>query len=806
MVFSQTTGHTTTGQSAGALLSSYRHKVNARKDSLLAAEHKTLPATNNQVPITTNQQPPTSTPRPDTTRPREEENPDNDDGFSLDHISCKNVGGKSYWITDTVPVQRIQVSNQPKPGTPFLTVHGNILYNVNYYSNIDTPYNEKNIYQHTVQTYLDILVKGKYPMRIYLTNRFSNSALFRNFSDFNFSYSNTQFNQLVKDQVRRQFLASMPSYKNIDSLQKTLDADRLKLKGLEGWINNPALLQKMVEAKEREYFHAKAPEQNASSDTLSRKWPVSSSGSHSSAWRIPTQVDSALLKQDTTHLEKLLAQKKEQADSLRKRIDSVESKLQSARQDAHTDVNRVCAEIQQADNPDQLKKKMQEHHIPDSSLPKGYRTLMAIKSFSVGRSVVNYSELSVKNISINGVQAEYNPSNYYAAASGKVDYRFRDFIVQTPGQPRQYLNVLRYGKGLKDGNSIILTYFTGRRQLYNAATSDSPHTQSPSSALMGLTIEGNYKVTEHILLTGEVAKSSVPFYTADSSKGNGLVGQMFRMNDRSNEAWSVKATAFFPATQTRIKGSYKRLGINYQSFSIFTDGSSQTAWSGSIDQLFLHRWLDIMLSANTNDFSNPLISQQYKSTTVFKSIQATLRKPKWPVVSLGYFPSSQLTKLGNGQYIENLFYTLTGNLTHSYNWRHILMNSTMMYTRFYNRSADSGFVYFNTTNLLFSQSLFLSRCTLQANASAASNQDYRLYTMEGKGQYTINKYLSAGAGIKYNKQTVFNIEQLGYSAEVMLRLPKLGQVQFSADKGFIPGMNKQLVPNNTGRLSYFKTF
>jgi hypothetical protein len=449
---------------------------------------------------------------------------------------------------------------------------------------------------------------------------------------------------------------------------------------------------------------------------------------------------------------------------------------------------------------------MQQLHLPDSILPPGYKTLMAVKSFSLGRSVVNYSELSVKNISINGVQAEYNPSNYYAIASGKVDYRFRDFLVQSPGQPNQYLNVFRYGKGLKDGNSVILTYFTGRRQLYNAATSDSPHVQVPSSALMGVTLEGNYKVTEHILLTGEVAKSSVPFYAPDSAKGNGPVSQLFRMSDRSNEAWSVKASAFFPLTQTRIKGSFKHLGINYQSFSIFTDGSSQTAWSGSVDQLLFHRMLDLMVAANTNDFSNPLVSSQYKSTTVFKSLQATLRKPKWPVISVGYFPSSQLTKLGNGQYIENLFYTLMGNVTHSYTWHHVLMNTTLMYTRFYNRSADSGFVYFNTTNLLLSHSVFLSRWTLQGNASRASNQDYNLYTLEGKSQYNVNKYLTAGAGIKYNKQTVYNIAQIGYSAELILRLNKLGQVQFSADKGFIPGMNKQLAPNNTGRLGYFKTF
>jgi hypothetical protein len=134
------------------------------------------------------------------------------------------------------------------------------------------------------------------------------------------------------------------------------------------------------------------------------------------------------------------------------------------------------------------------------------------------------------------------------------------------------------------------------------------------------------------------------------------------------------------------------------------------------------------------------------------------------------------------------------------------MNTTVVYTQFYNHAADSGFTYFNTRNLLLSQSVFLRKFTLQLNASGATNNDYQLYTLEGKVQHSVNKWLTVGAGLKYNKQTVYDIDQLGYSAEATLRLNKLGQIQFSADKGFIPGMNKALVPDNTGRLTYFKTF
>ena len=766
------------------ILSNYPKKVKAHADSALSATrqyinagpqkgpakgpgaHDTLPAAKRVPGLAVTDTPPD----PELLIP------------SLDHGSCKGV----VFIpkapeTEKMPVAKIPAPSAPPPApaphVPFLQIHGNVLYNLNYYSRIDTPYDERNIYQHTIQTWLDILVKGQYPFRIYLTNHFSNSNLFRNYSDFNFSYNNSGFNQQIREKVRREFLQSLPSTKVLDSLQRVLNNDLQKLHGLNGGMKNPALIQKMVEA--REAAQQKKP---AGKDSVSA-------------------IDT-----DTQLMDSIYASKKKEADSLQKEIARLEQLLQTTHQRSQTEINHTLQDIQKADNPGQMQKELQALGMSDSTLPKGYKLLMAVKSFNLGRTVVNYSELSAKNISINGVQAEYNPSTYYAIASGSVDYRFRDFIVQGPGGAHQYLNVFRVGTGLKDGNSVILTYFTGKRQLYNAGTTtDTTNTQVPSSSLMGLTLEGNYHINKNILLTGELAKSSSPSYNGDSTR-KPLGTQLFQMNDHSNEAWALKVNAFFPATQTRVKGSYKRLSANYQSFSIFTDGSAQSAWSANVDQLLFRKQLDVMVGANTNDFSNPFIGQEYKSTTVFKSVQATLRKRNWPVISLGYFPSSQITKLGNSQYIENLFYTLVGNMTHSYSYRKIMMNTAVVYTQFYNRSSDSGFTYFNTRNLLISQSIFLNRFILQFNASGASNQDYQLYLLEGKLQHTLSKALTLGAGIKYNKQTTYNIEQMGYSAEAILHLNKLGQLQFSADKGFVPGMNKQLVPDNTGRLTYLKTF
>ncbi|WP_081195931.1 hypothetical protein [Niastella koreensis] len=788
---------------ANSLLSSVKNKATAVKDSAKSSTNNLL----HQSPVAP--QPVKVSHAVDTTAPKKapvinadaEPEADEPTTFFIERRDCKAIIKTPIYAYIYVPVERepVKLMEPAKPARiPFLQVHGNVMYNVNYYSNIDTPYNEQNIYQHTVQTYLDVTVKGKYPMRLYLTNRFTNSKLFRNFSDLNLNYNNTQFTQKIKAQVREQFLANLPSPKAPDSLKNELDETLKKLRLLDAWVKNPGLLQKLVEAKEKELR-----------DSLARL-----AGKPDTSYRLPGAtllLDSQLAKLDidTSNIEAAYNKRKQQVDSLQARVVALQKMIKAAKGQSQESVNKVLREIDQAKSPATLKEIMEENHVEDTVLPKGYKTLMAIRSFGVGRSVVNYSELSAKNISVNGFQAEYNPDAYYALATGSVDYRFRDFIVKGPKQSGQYLTVLRYGRGLKDGNNIIFTWFGGRRQLYNAGTVDTlqnTSVQTPSSALMGFTIEGNYKLTKNINLTAEVAKSSYPVYAKDSSGKNSLSAQMLEMSNRHNEAYSFKADGFFPKTQTTVRGTFKRMGANFQSFSTFTDGSAQTAWSANVQQLFFKRQLTLMLGANTNDFSNPFIGSQYKSTTVFKSIQATWRRNRWPVMSVGYFPSSQITKLGDGVYRENLFYTLTGNVTHSYKVNQVMMNSVGVYTQFYNRSTDSGFVYFNTKNLLLSQSAFINQLTLQTNASGAFNQDYKLYTVEGRAAYNLNKYLMVGAGVKYNYQTTYNIEQLGYSAETTFQIPKLGQIQFSAEKGFIPGMNKQLVPNNTGRATYFKTF
>ncbi|WP_440135644.1 hypothetical protein [Chitinophaga sancti] len=691
--------------------------------------------------------------------------------------------------------QRYDTATRPlPPRKPFLKVHGNVMYDYYYQSGVDTPYQQKNIYQHTLQTYLDITVKDQYLVRVGFSTTRGNSTLFRNITGLNMQYTNRDFKNLLWDKLQRWDVSHYTKIQDLQYEKLSLDAEALKLSQLRADIYGPAAIQRRVEAKERELYGKKS---DLNLDTL----PGMPS--------LPTLDLNLALKYkplpkrptDST-IEEKYAAKRKQLDSLQKRFNYLDS-LYRVHQSQIGDVNGdLISKLMASRNNEELSATLKEMNLPDTVLPKGYKTLLAIRTIGIGRTLVDYSELTARDISIQGIQMEYNPSWYAAVATGVIDYRFRNYIVNS-GAPKQYLSLFRAGYGMKEGNHVYFTYYRGKKQLYNLNTS-TDSSQTPDYNIMGMALEGRWQLTKNIYLTGEVARSSLPYYqvTDDESKMESLL----KFSDRRNEAWSMSANAFIPASKTKLTGTYKLLGASFQSFSLFTTGSKQIAWNARVDQPFFKQQLLITVAVRRNDYTSQYQQASYNSNTIFKTIQATLRIKHYPVVTVGYYPSSQLTKLSDGSLVENTFYTLVGTASHFYKVKQVMMNTILSYTRFYNKMTDTSFVYFNTKNILLNHTMFLGRFTVQGTGSAALNSDYNLYGADANVQYKVRSWLDIGGGVKYSHQTVYELRQVGYTANFRVNIPYFGQVEMMADKGFIPGAEKRLVSNNTGRITYTKIF
>lgn len=740
---------------------------------------------------------------------------------------CRNNSGLYlvYKPLDDAQAARELPSAKEHPSNSLLKIHGNVLYDLDYRSNIDTPYAEKDIYQHTIQTYLDIAVKNQYPIRVYLTNRFSNSHLFKNFTNLNMQFNPHEFENKVKLALQNELLHRPALKDSLPEMKLQLDKLTGELITRERWPGSSYVLQRQVAENEALALQKRGIKLPADSihipswkDSLANLEAVFNKGGLPGNWSANDINFSALdsiraanavnrndsaSPADTKSIQVEIRENEARIDSLRKIIQRLQAAYVNRKNSAGSNDQQVKNDINHIHTIAELDSVIKVNHIPDTSLPKGYRTLFAVKSLGIGRNLVDYSELSARNVSVTGLEVEYNPSYYAAFATGVIDYQFRDYIIQRTNAPRQYFTALRYGAGQKEGNHLILTYYTGSRQLYNSSTTVQG-TPVANSKLMGFTLEGQYKITPVTYLTGELAKSTIPYYNS-SNQAHQLTG-ITAFNNRSNEAYSIKLNTIVVPTSTRITAFYKKYGANFQSFSFFTTGTEQHGWMVKADQPFFKKRLTLTGSIKENDFSNPLVAANYKSNTVFKSIQATWRMQKWPVISVGYYPSSQLTRLSDNSYTENLFYTLVGNISYFYKIKSIQTSTSLVYTQFYNKAGDSGFVYFNTRNLLLNETVFLKRFTLQGNAAIATNSDYHLYTLENDVQYALTSWLRLGGGGKYNYQTGYRIRQYGYRAEAEIGLKKIGSIQVMYDKGFIPGPDKKLVQNNVGRVTYFKIF
>lgn len=667
-----------------------------------------------------------------------------------------------------------------------LQVHGNILYDVTYNSALDTPYAARDIYHHMVQTYLDVTCNNDYPFRLYLSSNFSNSGLFKNFTNLNLQFNSKQFYNVVLGRLK-DWAAKKLDSSELNKMQADLDVRSKELKKLTSWLNSGDVLQKLVEAREAEYIKKNQVKLDSTHRTDSSG--VSSVNNTGGAKNFQASYDAKRkqfdsLNREFTRKTKLYEQKKARLVSL---ADSLRQELASVRDKAS------------------LLEKISTSHIPDSLLPKGYSRLLAIKSFGIGSTPVNYSSLTIQNINVTGVQVEYNPSFYAALTSGTVSYRFRDYLLNTAGQPKQYVTAVRFGVGRPEGNSIIFTYYTGKKYLYNYNTTVNGSQVSPNINIMGISLFARRQLDKNTYVTAEAAKSSLPYYAIATPPPH-IAASTFRFNDRSNEAYIITFSSLYPKTHTTITGSYRYTGSNFQSFSFFTTSSAQTSWYIKLHQPFFNKKVLIDAAVRKNDFSNPYVNQTYNSSIIFKSIQATLRLKKLPVLTMGYYPTSQLVKMSDNYFREDLFNTLVGTATYAYRCKATVMNTMLMYMQFYNKERDSSFIYANTKNLQVNHSLYFKRVMLQAIMSVASNSYYNLYAVGGSVQYSLNSWLKLGGGVQYNRQNIMLHGQLGYSANMQIKVKNIGQVEARYTRGYVPGANKNLVLNDVGRLTYYKIF
>lgn len=675
---------------------------------------------------------------------------------------------------DTIP--RPDLLKAPLTNKPLVSFKGGYAsYSYNYRSNIDTPFTERDISQHNVMGYMNVLVAQRLPLKVNYWIRRSNSNLFRDITDVQVVFDPGGFRDNMLRQMQDRLLKQVPQLQ--DSLLENNYLSKLQqLKQLRNRLIAPFTLQQLREYREiiqrpgltyRHNLPDSVNKQQADSMVREAKQFI---GLYDSTKQLQRRLET-------------------QVDSLHKAVDDMRRKLQQFKQ-------AINGRPGDWHSYNQWQRELKQYQPGEADIPDKYRWLMGIRNMSLGKSPVNYSELTAKNIAITGVNFEYNSWYYLAVTAGVVDYRFRDFVVNHLSKTPQYLYMLRLGLGRLEKNYFIVSAFRGRKQLYASTDNSNNFT---SLTITGLSAESKWQLNRTSYVIAEAAQSMSP----DGHLAPQAGGDKFSWTNNNNKALSFKGYSYLPRMGAKLEGMYKFTGANYQSFSSYQTNAAMRSWYLKWEQPFLHRRLRITAALRSAEFSNPYIQQTYKSNSVFKSVSAVFKARRWPTITLGYVPMSQLTKVGQ-QLLESRFQMLTGSLSHIYKLGTQRASTMLVVNRFYNTGSDSGFVYFNATNIYCSQQFMFRSFSAGMGLSHSSNGQYNLNVLDGSLNLYAWKKAAIGFGVKVNQ---FDKErpQLGRYINANMPVGRKSTLYVSYEKGYLPGL-KQLVANDMANVQLSKSF
>jgi len=695
-------------------------------------------------------------------------------------------------------VNHVQSKTETNP--KLLVVHGDISYDFLYRSKVDTPFNQQDFRQHTERVDMNILYKEKYPLKVAFVLRQSNSPFFRNFIDPVISFDRMGYSVNAKEKLVNTISAKLMQNPELKKLLQGLEDTLKKITALKLQLESPATLQKIIEEKERQ---SNPSLQASDANNLLNKNHGTDNLQHSIDSVIANrsrQFKGFQSKIDTLEqdYQKKYNKEKAELDSLVTKARAAQKKVDSIRNEIQRKILQVKQKAYKSTSNKELANIAREQDT-GFKVSNFEKQLANIKSFNIGRAPVNYTELTAQNITLTGVNIEYNPSYYAAFAAGKIDYRFRDFFNQREIKNNQYLVMGRLGIGNIDKRAVIISVFQGRKSIAEYRLSDSVRNYE---SILGYSIEAIFKKDANNFFSAEFAKSTKP---SNGSLSDKQASPLIKFNDETNMGINIKGQVLMAKTNTKLSGFYRRTGNQFQSFSLFSYNTNQLAWMASVDQSLLKNKIGVTLMIRSNDFTNPFAEQTYKTNTVFKSIIVNVRIPKYPFVSVGYYPGTQIYLVNNEKINETAYYILNGSLAYNYSFRQINMNSSFIYNRYFNQATDSGFILYRGISCYASQRVFFKKLQLQAGYSYTKQSLIEYSTTELSAEYAIKSWLKFGAGAKYN-QPVSNIALWGGKALLKIDVKKLGSFHFQYDKSYLPTVNQALYPIETGRITWYKYF
>ena len=718
----------------------------------------------------------------------------------------------------------------PMYNKEFTGKNGYITYEYYYNSRIDTPYNSTAFQQHTVSGQIHLKLNDRYPLNLSFSTRQTNNSYFRNLFDMGLNFDRYAFAQMQRDKYLKEMQLDNPVEKMIARNQDSIKKCDSLYNSYSTKLDSRSIIQKIVHEREQQLFT-----KNNSTLSLPKindsivNTPLSKSSitpqkantldsTKGASQHLPADSQFAKGVIDKLIKKGLLLKGKLSTDSTVNTKDSAhktQTEVWYMKQLAKLDSLKQSKSRLENKNDSLMKVMFGQHQVANTSFgeydnfnshkgqlngnynKKGGDKIMGVlqnvKSVGIGRTNVDYTELTAKNLNITGLQIEYQPDYYYAIAAGKVNYSFRDFLLPNNPIPQQDFYIARFGMIKKNRSSLIFSLFTGKKSSYISDNLVSNH-------FSGYSVDGKISLDSKSFVELEVAKTT----PAPSLISVGKKAHLLGVDNNSNMGLIAKAHYVFSKTNTTIDGEYRKLGYSFQSINLFSNNLIQNSWSAKVEQQILKKVLKFTFVIKTNDFSYPSTIQSYNTNSIFKSFKLDYRKKAF-FTSIGYYPSTQLVTLDSGKIAQNIYYMFNTTSGYTKKIGRFYSSTVMNYNIFINKSTDTGFVYYNAKSLQLNETLNTQTICLQTGLILNYQPLIKFHTIESTIDISKIRWFSFSVGIKYNKVTDGS-DYWGGNAGVKINIARnWALLKINYDQVFIPNVVSNLLSkSDVGRITLTK--
>ena len=652
---------------------------------------------------------------------------------------------------------------------------------------------------HIANARLSAVYKETYPFSIYF--RYNNSQPFQldNQYEINITFDDRGFKELLRDKlaenIKNDFLK-----KQIRLLSSYEDIFK-KFQWQKELLQSPVYIQQVVQDRLRN-----RPQAMTSMETndVSRRLdgisgllnqPLNArelvnAGLEAAKKRIKDSIENRFLA-IKKNMHTLLEEKR---DSLSRLLKGLEDSLVSQKEKFSRQLDSLNNEITELSSSADLKQYANEKGLKDSLPENKWANLLMKTNIRLGKFILNNSELTVSNIFLHGASIKYGEEKFIQVSGGLYDFAFRQafrVLRDSTQGPRQSVFAIKLGK--TDGHNLrAINFYIGRKEKPGSLTNEL-------RTVTGVSIERKIYFNKNISLDCELAKSSTRANSITDKQEPALKDLVTNFNTRTIGLYgSLKA--YLPKTKTDAEVSYRYWGQQFESFNASQYFNPQNNIESKLVQSLFKRKLYFSGGLRYTDFKSFGIATNMKTKTLFASANATLHIKHIPIISIGYYPGSQLYWLDNSKLYEYYYYIWNATASHYFNLGKMPFQAVFSYNKFFNKYTDSL-----VTGSQFYYNFFLTawsgRFSYQLNYSHQQVDKNILTTFESGINYS-SKKIRIGGNAKWNfMETTM---RFGYNGSFGLLIEKIGSVNFIYDRSFLPDRTGLFIPIETGQLQIIK--